>query len=89
MIMAAAEILLYTSPLCTYCRVAKQILERKGAAYTEIDVYTDPQKLEEMIEKARGRKTVPQIFINGRHIGGADDLRALNDAGHLDVLLGK
>lgn len=81
------EVLIYTGPACAYCRVAKQLLDQKQVAYTEIDISTDPQQRETMVEKAGGRKTVPQIFINGQHIGGADDLRALESAGKLDALL--
>jgi glutaredoxin 3 len=86
-IMATIEI--YTSPFCGYCSRAKQLLARKGAAYTEIDVMRDGERRAEMTERAYGRQTVPQIFIDGRHIGGCDELYALDATGGLDPLLAK
>ncbi len=82
-----AEIVVYSTFTCPYCARAKGLLERKGAAYKEIDVTMEPDLREEMTRKANGRRTVPQIFINGRHIGGSDDLAALERAGQLDGLL--
>ena len=82
-----AEITLYTRSWCGYCQAAKVLLNRKGAAYTEIDIEAVPGARQEMIQKAMGRTSVPQIFINGRHIGGSDDLHGLDHAGGLDPLL--
>jgi glutaredoxin 3 len=83
-----ADILIYTGQFCGYCTRAKALLDKKGAAYTEIDVSADPDRRAEMIEAAGGRRTVPQIFIGGNHIGGCDDLFALDHKGGLDPLLG-
>lgn len=83
--MPAVEI--YTSPWCGYCRAAKTLLDRKGIAYTEIDVSGNPAKRQEMLSRANGRWTVPQIFIGPTHVGGSDDLHALERAGKLDQLL--
>lgn len=81
-----ARIEIYTTPFCGYCARAKGLLDRKGAAYEEMDVMMDDQKRTEMRERSR-RTTVPQIFINGEHIGGSDELAALEQAGKLDPLL--
>ena len=81
------EILIYTKDYCGYCARAKALLTAKGAAYTEIDVTHDAALQAEMMERS-GRRTVPQIFIDGRHVGGYDDLAALDAAGELDALLG-
>ena len=78
---------IYTSPWCGYCRAAKVLLDRKGIAYTEIDVSGNPAKRQEMLSRANGRWTVPQIFIGTTHVGGSDDLHALERAGKLDQLL--
>lgn len=78
---------IYTTPWCPYCLAAKRLLERKGAAYSEVDVSRDPAMRVEMMKRAGGRHTVPQIFVGGRHIGGSDDLHALDRAGKLDPLL--
>jgi glutaredoxin 3 len=83
--MARVEI--YTSPFCGYCHRAKQLLRQKGVAYSEIDVMADAAKKQEMVTRARGGRTVPQIFINEQHIGGCDDLYALDQQGGLDPLL--
>jgi glutaredoxin 3 len=82
-----AKIEIYTSPFCGYCHRAKQLLKQKGVAFAEIDVMTHPQKKQEMIARAQGGYTVPQIFIDERHIGGCDDLYALDQTGGLDPLL--
>lgn len=79
---------IYTTPICPYCIRAKRLLEQKGAAYREIDVMGDNEARGEMIRRANGRYTVPQIFIGGAHVGGSDDLYALERAGKLDTLLG-
>ena len=81
-----AKIEIYTTPFCGYCARAKALLDEKGAAFDEMDVMMDDRKRSEMRERAR-RTTVPQIFINGQHIGGSDELAALERAGKLDVLL--
>jgi glutaredoxin 3 len=81
-----AKIEIYTTPFCGYCARAKGLLDRKGAAYEEMDVMMDDKKRNEMRERSR-RTTVPQIFINGEHVGGSDELAALESAGKLDALL--
>jgi glutaredoxin 3 len=78
---------IYTSPLCGYCHAAKRLLAKKGVAFTELDVSRDPGMREKMIKRANGGRTVPQIFIGDRHVGGSDDLHALDHAGKLDALL--
>ena len=83
-----ADIVMYSSPFCGFCFRAKRLLDSKGAAYEDIDVMMDPSRRPEMIERAGGRSTVPQIFIDGQHIGGSDELAALEQAGELDQLLG-
>lgn len=82
-----AEVTIYSSFLCGFCHRAKQLLKRKGVAFDEIDVMQEPARKQEMIERANGRHTVPQIFINGRHVGGWDELYALDREGKLDNLL--
>ena len=81
-----AKIEMYTTPFCGYCARAKSLLEKKGAAYEEVDVMMDEKKRTEMRERAK-HSTVPQIFINGQYIGGSDELAALERAGKLDALL--
>lgn len=81
-----ANIEIYTSPYCGYCHRAKALLNRKGAVFTEIDIMGDPARRTEMMTRS-GRHTVPQIFIDGRHVGGCDDLHDLDAAGGLDPLL--
>ncbi|MCB2107832.1 MAG: glutaredoxin 3 [Rhodobacteraceae bacterium] len=81
------KIEIYTSPFCGYCFRAKQLLQRKGAEFIEIDVMADADKRGEMTKRSNGGRTVPQIFIDGRHIGGCDDLHALDAEGNLDPLL--
>jgi len=81
------QVILYTTPICGYCAAAKRLLQSKGAAYQEIDVMRDPSKREEMTQKAHGRRTVPQIFIGETHVGGYDDMAALERDGKLDTLL--
>jgi len=78
---------IYTTEFCGPCRRAKRLLQDRGIEFTEIDVGRDPAARAAMIERAGGRYTVPQIFINGRPIGGSDDLAALDAAGRLDALL--
>jgi glutaredoxin 3 len=78
---------IYTTPLCGYCHAAKRLLGEKGAAFTEVDVSRDPALRAEMVRRSNGGRTVPQIFIGGTHVGGCDDLYALEDQGRLDALL--
>ena len=85
--MADARVIVYSQPFCGYCSAAKRLLTGKGAAFTEIDVMSEAGRRDEMIERSGGRRTVPQVFIDGRHIGGYDDLSALDKAGELDRLL--
>jgi len=82
-----SKVEIYTKMTCPYCVRAKVLLERKGVKPDEIAVDLDRDKRREMIERADGRMTVPQIFIDGRHIGGCDDLFELEDMGKLDALL--
>jgi glutaredoxin 3 len=77
----------YTTRYCPYCVAAKALLKRKGVAYKEIDVGFDVERRNEMIQRANGRMTVPQIFVGTTHVGGNDDLQALERAGKLDPLL--
>jgi glutaredoxin 3 len=77
---------IYTTPWCPYCTAAKSLLNEKGVTFTEVDV-VDPQKRAAMVEKAHGRRTVPQIFIGETHVGGYDDMAALERRGKLDPLL--
>ena len=83
-----AKIELYTTMFCPYCARARNLLQKKGVSFTDIDVMGDDDKREEMIARAGGRRTVPQIFIDGRHIGGSDELAALDREDKLDPLLG-
>lgn len=78
---------IYTTPFCGFCHAAKSLLSRKGVPFEEIDVSGDTTLRQAMTQRANGRRTVPQIFIGGRHIGGSDDLHALDRAGRLDPLL--
>jgi glutaredoxin 3 len=80
------EIIIYTAPLCPYCTMAKRLFERKGASYKEINIDSQPGLREEVMTKTR-RRTVPQIFIGEFHVGGFDDLQALDRQGELDPLL--
>lgn len=84
---AMPQITLYTTSWCPYCAAAKSLLTKKGAAFDEIDVDGKPELRRTMSERAGGRTSVPQIFIGGRHIGGSDDLHALDARGELDPLL--
>jgi glutaredoxin 3 len=80
-------ITIYTKSWCPYCSAAKKLLSEKGVAFTEIDIEKTPEARAEMIQKAKGRSTVPQIFIGDRHVGGCDDLYDLDDRGQLEPLL--
>lgn len=81
------EVIVYAGPNCPYCTKAKALLRRKNVTFEEYNVKEDAEKLSEMLARTGGRKTIPQIFINGIHVGGCDDLYALNDAGKLDQML--
>lgn len=83
-----AKVEIYTKAFCGYSVRAKRLLEEKGAEYSEFDITMDAPKRAEMIQRSGGRVTVPQVFIDGRHIGGCDDLMALDRSGGLDPLLG-
>lgn len=78
---------IYTSPLCGFCHAAKRLLDEKGVAFTEVDVLKHPERKAEMVQRANGGRTVPQIFVGDMHVGGCDDLYALEQAGKLDPLL--
>ncbi|NSX53527.1 glutaredoxin 3 [Parasulfitobacter algicola] len=78
---------IYTSPLCGFCHSAKRLLNEKGISFSEIDVLADASRKPEMIQRANGRRTVPQIFVGDTHVGGCDDLYALERSGKLDDLL--
>jgi glutaredoxin 3 len=83
-----AQVTMYTSPICPYCVKAKQLLKQKGIEQIEeLDISKDDSAREKMMERSGGRRTVPQIFINGAHVGGCDDLYALDRDGKLDPLL--
>jgi glutaredoxin 3 len=85
--MAMKQVTIYTRMMCGYCAAAKRLLERKGVAYTEHDASFSPELRQEMIQRAGGRSTFPQIFIGDLHVGGSDDLHALDAQGRLDPLL--
>jgi len=82
-----AKVEIYTTRTCSYCLRAKALLSHKGVAFTEIDVGDDDALRQAMAERAGGKRSVPQIFIDGRHVGGCDDLHALDQTGGLDPLL--
>lgn len=78
---------IYTSPLCGFCHAAKRLLTHKGVSFSEINVLINPSRKQEMVQRANGGRTVPQIFVGNIHIGGCDELYALERAGKLDALL--
>ncbi len=78
---------IYTSPLCGFCHAAKRLLSKKGIEFSEVDVWANPDRKPEMIQRANGGRTVPQIFVGDVHIGGCDDLYELERSGGLDKLL--
>jgi len=82
-----SKVEIYTSPLCGFCHAAKRLLNAKEISFTEIDLASEPGRRSEMMDRAGGRHTVPQIFIGKTHVGGCDDLFALEHAGKLDPLL--
>ncbi len=83
--MATVE--MYMKPTCGFCHAAMRLLDSKNVGFAKIDILSNPDQRPTMIQRANGRSTVPQIFIDGQHIGGFDDLSALNAAGKLDALL--
>lgn len=82
-----AQVEIYTRDYCGYCTRAKALLQRKGVKFMEYRAGDDPEKRREMIQRSHGGSTYPQIFINGRHVGGSDDIHELDDAGRLDTML--
>ncbi len=82
-----SKIEIYSKPTCPYCVRALNLLEKKGLAYSEINLLDEPQRHQEMLDRAEGRHTVPQIFIDGKGVGGCDELFALDASGQLDKLL--
>jgi len=82
-----AHVVIYTRGLCWFCRRARKLLKRKGVAFEEFDVWKEPERFGEMIERSGGGMTVPQIFIDDLHVGGSDELIELDRAGRLDALL--
>lgn len=84
-----SQVTIYTKAYCPYCVRAKSVLDNKGVSYTELRIDEQPELRPQMIERAGGRSTVPQIFIGDRHIGGCDDMLALDASGQLDPLLHK
>jgi glutaredoxin 3 len=83
--MKSVEI--YTSPLCGFCHAAKRLLSQKGVEFAEVDVWANPDRKPEMVQRANGGRTVPQIFVGDVHVGGCDDLYELERKGDLDKLL--
>ena len=81
------SVTIYTGPLCNYCEAAKKLLARNSVEYKEINISTTDGAMDEMITKANGKKTIPQIFFDGQHIGGYDDVRALEKENKLQDLL--
>ena len=81
------NITVYMGPMCSYCDAAKRLLNKKNIPYKEINIALEEGKMEEMLKKSNGMKTIPQIFIEDKHIGGYDELRALENKGELDKLL--
>ena len=81
------KVVIYTGPMCNYCSAAKHLLNKKKVSYEEIDIGYDEKRREEMLKKSNGAKTIPQIFIEEKHIGGYVELRALEVEGKLDNLL--
>ena len=81
------KVIIYTGPICNFCSAAKHLLSKKKISYEEIDIGNDDKKREEMLKKSNGAKTVPQIFIGEKHVGGYVELKALENKGELDSLL--
>jgi glutaredoxin 3 len=85
--MLVKQVEIYTSPLCGFCHAAKRLLTSKGVEFSEVDIAVQPERRAEMMQRANGGRTVPQIFIGDEHVGGCDDLFALEHAGKLDGVL--
>ncbi len=83
-----AKVEIYSTMFCPYCARARILLQRKGVEFTDVDLDEHPERRDEMVSRAGGRYTVPQIFIDGEHVGGSDDLLALDRVGELDAKLG-
>ena len=81
------KVVIYTGPMCNFCSAAKHLLNKKKISYEEIDIGYDEKKREEMLKKSNGAKTIPQIFIEEKHVGGYVELKALENKGELDILL--
>jgi glutaredoxin 3 len=86
---AAADVVMYSTGWCPYCDRARSLLERKGVTFREVKVDEDAAQRDAMLKRTGGRRTVPQIFVGDRHVGGYDELYALDKAGELDKLLGR
>lgn len=84
-----AHVEIYTKPTCGFCHMAKRLLSSKGVSFAEVNISAQPERRAEMIQRADGSTTVPQIFVGDRHVGGCDDLMALERGGKLDALLAK
>lgn len=82
-----ADVVIYTRQLCGFCTAAKRLLDKKGVSYDEFDATFDPELRQQMVQKANGRSTFPQIFVGSTHVGGCDELHELERAGKLDALL--
>ncbi len=82
------KVVIYTGPMCNFCSAAKHLLNKKKISYEEIDIGYDEKKRDEMLKKSNGAKTIPQIFIEDKHVGGYVELKALESEGKLDSLLG-
>jgi len=82
------KVVIYTGPMCNYCSAAKQLLNKKKITYTEFDIGTDSSKMQEMQERTKGARTIPQIFVGETYVGGYTELKALEVAGKLNSLLG-
>ena len=82
------KVVIYTGPMCNYCSAAKHLLNKKKIAYTEFDIGTDSSKMQEMQERTKGARTIPQIFVGETYVGGYTELKALEVAGKLNSLLG-
>ncbi len=87
--MSTPDIVMYSTHVCAYCERARQLFARKGVSFREIKIDDSPEQRDIMLQRSGGRRTVPQIFIGERHVGGFDDMAALDRKGELDALLGK
>ena len=82
------KVVIYSGPMCNYCSAAKHLLSKKKVEYIEFDIAIDPVKMQEMQERTKGARTIPQIFIGETYVGGYNELKTLEDQGKLDTLLG-